>query len=408
VKVRLVQDLGEVPASAWDALTGEDDPFVEHRFLHALETSGSVGERAGWIPLHVTVWEEPEDRLDDDSPVGGGGAGDVPAGERLVAALPLYAKTHSYGEYIFDWAWADAAMRLGLRYYPKLVSMVPVTPATGRRLLVHPALSGDRRRRALAVLTEGAFAAAEATESSSVHLLFLRDQEAADLGFDERLAPRLTHQFHWTNEGYGSFDDFLGRFRSSMRKQVRKERRRVAESPLRVSVRSGTELDEREWSALYRFYKDTCRRKGSYPYLTKRFFTEVRDRLPDRVVSAMAHDPSGEPVAGSLNFEKGAVLYGRYWGCLEEYDMLHFELCYYQLIERAIDRGMARFEAGAQGTHKLRRGLMPAPIHSLHWVRDPVLADAVRDFLPREAASVRRQMEELADHGPFRREPGEG
>jgi hypothetical protein len=403
VKVRIVQDLGELPPASWDALAGDDDPFVEHRFLHALERSGSVGEKAGWVPVHVTVWEEAEDRAPDEAPVGGAAPG-IPESESLVAALPLYAKDHSYGEYIFDWAWANAAMRLGLSYYPKIVSMVPVTPATGRRILVHPGLGqGTRRRRALEALLEGAFAAADAARGSSVHLLFLRDDEREALSFDPRLAPRLTYQFHWTNDGYGSFDDFLGRFRSSMRKQTRKERRRVAESDLRIAVKRGPELDEREWSALHRFYKDTCRRKGSYPYLTKRFFTELRGNAGERAVAALAYGPDDEPVAGSLNFEKGQVLYGRYWGCLEDYDMLHFELCYYRLIERAIDHGMDRFEAGAQGEHKLRRGLMPAPIHSLHWVRDPVLEGAVRDFLPREAAAVSQQMAELAEHGPFRR-----
>jgi len=372
-----VSELSSVDPAAWDALAGEDDPLVEHAFLKALEESRTVGGDSGWLPTHVTVWD----------------------GERLVGALPLYEKDHSYGEFIFDWAWADAAMRLGIHYYPKLVGMVPVTPATGRRILV----AEDVDRGAVVDrLVEGAFEAAEQTGASSIHLLFLRDDERRDLGDHERLRPRLTQQFHWTNEGYVSFDDFLGTFRSSMRKQVRRERRRVAESGLDIRVTSGSELDDRDWRALRRFYVDTCAKRGSPPYLTGDFFHRIREALPKRVVVAMAYR-SGVPVAGSLNFEKGNNLYGRYWGCDEEHEFLHFELCYYRLIERAIERGMKRFEAGAQGTHKLRRGLMPSPIHSVHWIRHPVLARAIGEFLPREAFAMQRQMEELAKHGPFRR-----
>lgn len=363
---------------AWDALVGEDDPFVEHAFLHALERSETVGGDSGWLPTHVTVW-------DDD---------------RLVGALPLYEKDHSYGEFIFDWAWADAAMRLGIRYYPKLVSMVPVTPATGRRLLV----AEDADRAAVVeLLVEGVFEAAERVGASSAHLLFLSERERRELAGHEELRPRLTQQFHWHNDGYGSFDDFLARFRSSMRKQVRRERRSVAASGLDVRVLDGTELGDPEWRALRRFYLDTCAKRGSPPYLTGRFFELIRETFAHRVVAALAYR-DGAPIAGSLNFEKGAALFGRYWGCDEEHEFLHFELCYYRLIERAIDRKMSRFEAGAQGMHKLRRGLMPSPIHSLHWIRHPVLARAIGEYLPREAFATQRQMQELEHHGPFRRD----
>lgn len=381
MQVRLLDGLGGVAPSAWDAIAGDDDPFVEHAFLSTLEDSGSVGEGSGWQPCHVTVWE----------------------GERLVGALPLYLKEHSFGEFIFDWAWADGAMRLGIDYYPKLVSMVPFTPATGRRVLVADDVD---RSRVIASILDGCFEAAERHRVSSLHLLFLGTQEQREVTVQSNAwMARLTSQYHWYNNNYGSFDDFLARFRAQLRKQVRKERRRVAESGLDVRVLESHELGEHEWDALKRFYRITCARHGSYPYLTPRFFELARERLSHRAVAGMAyHD--GRAVAASLNFEKGPHLYGRYWGCTEEHDFLHFELCYYRLIERAIARGMQRFEAGAQGTHKLRRGLMPSPIHSAHWIRHPVLARAVADFLPREASAVEHQMTELARHGPFKREEG--
>lgn len=378
LRARLVDDIGTIDPAAWDALAGRNDPFAEHGFLHAMERGEVVDDASGWRPTHVTVWE----------------------GDRLVGALPLYEKHHSYGEFIFDWAWADAAMRLGVRYYPKLVSMVPVTPATGRRLLV----AEDADRAAVVdALIRGAFEAAERIRASSLHILFLTGDERADLASFDELRPRLSHQFHWHNEGYASLDDFLARFRSPMRKQVRKERRRVEESGLDVRVVEGADLSEGDWDALYRFYRDTCAKRGSPPYLTRGFFEAIRDTFAHRVVAVLAYR-GGVPVAGSLNFEKGDTLYGRYWGCDEEHEFLHFEVCYYRLIERAIDRGMQRFEAGAQGMHKLRRGLLPQPIHSVHWVSHPVLGRAIAEFLPREAFAVQQQMEELSHHGPFRRD----
>ncbi len=369
-----------VDPRAWNELVGEDDPFVEHAFLSLLEESGSVGLGSGWEPTHVTAWR----------------------GNRLVGALPLYLKTHSYGEYIFDWAWADAASRLGVSYYPKLVAMVPVTPVTGRRFLFAP---GEEPGPLVSRLIDGCFEVAEATRASSIHLLFLSPEEQEWVAADGRLMKRLSFQFHWRNAGYESFDDFVGAFRSSMRKKLRKERRVAAESSLRIDRLHGDELSLADWRTIERLYRATCGRKGSYPYLTPEFFELAPTELDGSPLVFAARD-EGQIVAASLNFEKGGHLYGRYWGARERHDMLHFELCYYRLIEHAIDQRMRRFEAGAQGTHKLRRGLMPVPIYSGHWVRHPVLAQAVADFLPREAASVRMQIEELAHHGPFRRSEG--
>jgi predicted N-acyltransferase len=379
-KVRIEHHRGvdELDARAWDALAGDDDPFVEHAFLEALEASGSVGEGTGWAPRHVTAWE--------------GGA--------MVGALPLYRKSHGYGEYIFDWGWASAAARAGLRYYPKLVSMVPFTPATGARFLVG---ASPRRELVARRLLDGALEAMEQERASSLHLLFLSDEERRWVEADGRLLPRLSLQFHFHNDGYASFDDFLARFRADMRKKLRKERRVAAEAGLTIRALTGDAIEPAHLEAMRRFYEDTSGRKGSYPYLTPRFFELAAERLRRRMVLVMAFDAEGRPVAGTLNFEKGAHLYGRYWGALEAHAMLHFELCYYRLIERAIERGVTRFEAGAQGEHKLRRGLLPARVHSAHHLAHPGLRDAVADFLAREAFAVEREIEELAEHGPFRR-----
>jgi len=377
LRVAVLEAIDEVPAQAWDAIAGDDDPFIEHAFLRALEVSESVGGDSGWTPRHIVVW----------------------SGEKLVGALPLYAKDHSYGEYIFDWSWASAAERVGLRYYPKLVSMVPLTPATGTHVLIDAAVDRERVVRAL---LGGVSAVAEELRASSVHLLFLNADEHQLVQRVGGFMPRASLQFHWRNEGYRDFEDYLDRFRSALRKQARRERREATEHGLDIVLKRGDELSASEWDALRNFYRDTCMRKGSGPYLTDAFFDELAATHASRVLAALALDGK-RAVAGTLNFQKGKHLYGRYWGAIDDRPSLHFELCYYRLIEHAIAHGITHFEAGAQGTHKLRRGLLPVEIHSAHWIAQPALADAVADFLPREAASVRREIERLAEHGPFRR-----
>ncbi len=376
LSIELRTGLDGIDPEAWDRLTGDDDPFVEHAFLVALERSGSVGVRAGWQPVHVTAW------LD--------GA--------LVGALPLYAKDHSWGEYIFDFAWARAAHQLGVAYYPKLVSMAPFTPATGRRILVAPDHDEDAITDGLLA---GAAAAADQIDASSLHLLFLRPSERERV-VEAGLMPRLSMQFHWDNEGYGGFDDYLARFRSSKRKQVRRERRQVAEAGLDLVLKPGPELDATDWSAIKRMYRANCLAHGQTPYLRGGFWDALRETHAHRMVVGLAYR-DGVAVACSINFEKGAHLYGRYWGCDEEHEFLHFELCYYRLIEHAIARGYRHFEAGAQGFHKLKRGLMPSEVHSAHWVRDPRLARAVAEYLPGEAMSVQAEMAMLAERSPFHR-----
>lgn len=381
--IDVITSLSSIPAAEWNRLVQADDPFAEHAFLSALERSGSVGPGTGWSPAHIVLR--------------------TPKGQ-LRAALPLYLKQHSYGEYIFDWSWAAAAQRAGIRYYPKLVSMAPLTPATGQRILLG---EDEALSSVVPALLAGARGLSDEIGASSIHLLFLSETERdAIAAAGKDFLPRLSMQFHWHNRGYENFEQYLGALRSPLRKQVRKERARARSTGLTIKTLTGAELTQREYDALWTFYTDTCHKRGSGPYLTERFFKELVDMDPNRVLAVLAYD--GEtPVAGTLNFQKGKRLYGRYWGCLQDYDALHFECCYYQLIERAIDRGMDHFEAGAQGMHKLRRGLLPAAIHSAHHISHPGLRAAVAEFLPAEAFAVEQEMETLAHHGPFKRD-GEG
>jgi hypothetical protein len=327
-------------------------------------------------------------------------------GGRLVGAVPLYLKTNSYGEFIFDWAWADAAQRAGIRYYPKLVAAVPFTPATGRRLLIAPGADAATVARHL---LQGVDQVATDERASSVHFLFCTEAEKLSLA-DGRYAPRLSMQFHWENrrpDPFADFDDYLSTFRSRNRKQVRKERAAAAAHGLTFRTATGPELGDDDWAALQQFYATNVARHHGIEYLQPAFFEVVRQTLPHRLVATLAYR-AGTPVAGTVNFEKGRHLYGRYWGCLEEYQMLHFELCYYRLIERAIERGYTRFEAGAQGEHKLKRGLLPSFTHSAHWIRHPQLGAAIRDYVLAEEPSVRQRATLYAAHSPFRDAGGDG
>src|SRR6266700_3756763 len=349
IETEVLSSISRVEAAAWDALAGDDDPFLEHAFLNALELSESVGAAAGCVPRLVVARQ---------------------AG-RLVGAVPLYLKTNSYGEFIFDWGWAEAAQRAGIRYYPKLVAAVPFTPATGHRLLVAPGADAAGVTRALVRAVEQV---ATDERASSIHFLFCTEAEKDALA-EAHYAPRLSMQFHWENrrpEVFTDFDDYLSIFRSRNRKQVRKERAAAAAHGLTFRTATGAELDDRDWTALYRFYSTNVARHHGIEYLQPAFFEVARRTLSQRLVATLAYR-GGTPVAGTVNFEKGRHLYGRYWGCLEEYQMLHFELCYYRLIERAIERRCTRFEAGAQGEHKLKRGLLPSFTHSAHWIRHPQL-----------------------------------
>ncbi|MTE00960.1 GNAT family N-acetyltransferase [Paracoccus sp. YIM 132242] len=364
--------IAAIPAETWDAL-GDGNPFTTHRFLLALEESGSVGRGTGWQPLHVTLEE----------------------GGRVVAAAPLYAKSHSQGEYIFDHAWAEAYTRAGGRYYPKLQAAVPFTPVTGARLLAYdPAM----RQSLLAGLTR----VAERVGASGVHVTFCTEEEAqagAGIGF----LPRVTQQFHWLNRGYGSFDDFLGALSSRKRKDLRKERARAQAFGGTIRHLTGDDLKPHHWDAFWAFYQDTGSRKWGRPYLTRAFFDHLHQTMRDDILLVLA-ERDGRPVAGALNFIGPDAIYGRYWGCVEDHPFLHFELCYHQAIDVAIARGLSRVEAGAQGEHKLARGYEPVATHSLHWVADEGFGRALADYLDREREAMGEEIEALADFTPFRKE----
>ncbi len=377
LSVRIVPALLEVDPLAWDALVGHDDPFVEHGFLTSLETSGSVGRRAGWTPQHLTVYDR------DD---------------RLVGAAPMYVKAHSYGEYIFDWAWANAAHRAGLSYYPKLVSMVPVTPATGSRLLVLP---GVPRAPVVSALVQGARELAQQVGASGLHWLFVTEEDQHQLtahGFH----PRLSYQFHWTRRPHWTdFSSFLADLTSRRRKEVRRERAQAAGTGLTLTTEPLTALSSDDLDLLHRCYRNTIDEHGGTPYLTEVWFQRLARDLGHRGVAATARR-DGVLVAASLAFHKGRNLYGRYWGTLDPSPALHFELCYHQLIAWALDHGIQRFEAGAQGLHKLPRGLMPSLTYSSHRLQHPGLDAAVADFLGQEAEHVQADVASLSEQGPFR------
>ena len=382
--VTLAESIAAVPAADWDALaapgTGRpDDPFTTHRFLLALEASGSTGPGTGWLARPLLVHR----------------------GAQMIAAAPLYVKSHSQGEYIFDHGWAEAYERAGGRYYPKLQIAVPFTPATGRRFLTLP----GEEVAGMAALIEGATRVAQQNGLSSLHATFCTEAEA-ETGAAMGLMPRLTQQFHWQNDGYSSYEDFLATLASRKRKALRKERAMANSHGLRIENLTGDALRAEHWDAFWAFYQDTGSRKWGRPYLTRDFFDRIQQTMRDDVLLVLAFDGS-RPVAGALNFIGRSALYGRYWGCVEDHPCLHFELCYHRAIDWAIAQGLDRVEAGAQGEHKLARGYLPAETHSLHWIADPAFARAVADYLDRERAAVDEEIEVLTAYGPFRRGPAQ-
>lgn len=351
------------------------DPFTTHRFLAALEDSGSVGAGTGWQPLYLSVKSE----------------------GKIIACAPMYAKSHSQGEYIFDHAFADAYMRAGGRYYPKLQIAVPFTPATGRRLLVAPEAEGVGDR----ALITGALSVMEDHHLSSLHITFCTKDEVAAHA-DATLLPRKTQQFHWHNQGYQTFDDFLAALSSRKRKNIRKERAEAQNFGGEIVLLTGDEIEPHHWDAFWEFYQDTGARKWGQPYLTRRFFDIAHETLRDDMLLALAMR-AGQPVAGALNFIGRETLYGRYWGCVEDHPCLHFELCYYQAIDWAIAQGLSRVEAGAQGGHKLARGYLPVETYSLHAMREPSFSRAVAEYLKAEAHAMEEEIEILTSYGPFRK-----
>ena len=374
LQVKLVQGIGQIDARTWDACVGPDQPFLRHAFLSALEDSGSASQRTGWLPLHLVA----------------------ESGGEQIGCAPMYLKSHSYGEYVFDWGWASAYERAGGTYYPKLQVAVPFTPVPGPRLLVRPGQGGTAR----ATLAHGLVSAAEQLRVSSLHVTFCREDEWHELGA-AGLLKRQGVQYHWHNRGYRAFDDFLASLKHSRRKTIRKERARVAEQGLSIEVLTGDALTPDIWDAFYPFYRSTVDKRWGGAYLSKRFFTRLGETMPEQVVLVLARH-AGRYVAGALNLIGEDTLYGRIWGCRRQFEFLHFEACYYQAIEFAIDRGLARVEAGAQGPHKLQRGYEPVPTYSAHWIRDPGFRAAVERFLAEERAEMACEMEQLRDLLPYR------
>ena len=373
--VRLSDSVGALDKAQWDACAGAENPFICHDFLSILEESGSVGPGTGWSPAPITVSDE--------------------AGQ-LVAAAPAYLKSHSQGEYVFDHGWADAWERAGGQYYPKLQIASPFSPVPGPRLLLRDEAAGP-------TLIAGLEAVTDQNGLSSAHATFITPEQCDDFRAAGWLI-RQGNQFHWINDGYATFDDFLSVLSSRHRKDMRKERARAQEG-LEILHLTGSDLKEAHWDAFWRFYQDTGSRKWGHPYLTRSFFSLLGERMADKVLLMIAQR-EGQPIAGALNLIGADTLYGRYWGCSEEVPFLHFELCYYQAIDAAIARGLSKVEAGAQGEHKLSRGYRPVPTFSAHYIPNASFRRAVADYVEREAMALTDDREWLGERTPFRK--GEG
>jgi predicted N-acyltransferase len=376
-EIALLDGMAEIKAADWEHLANPQggvpvDPFTTHRFLLALDRSRSTGKGSGWQTRPLVLYQ--------------GGA--------PVAAMPLYVKSNSQGEYIFDHGWAEAFQNAGGTYYPKLQSAVPFTPATGRRFL------GDATLAPL--LLDAAIGLTKDNGLSSLHITFCTEAEAASLAGRQGTLHRVTQQFHWENNGYASFDTFLNDLSSRKRKMIRKERETAQGHGLTIRTLTGDDILPEHWDAMWMFYQDTGSRKWGTPYLTRAFFDELHDTMRADALLCLAFD-GDRAVAGALNFIGRDTLFGRYWGCVETYSCLHFELCYYQAIDWAITHGLQRVEAGAQGEHKLARGYLPTPVHSLHWLADPGFAKAVARYLDQERRAVDQEIEVLTAYGPFRK-----
>jgi len=377
-QLTVLASIAEIAAGDWDACAGADNPFAAHAFIAALEQSRSAAGETGWLPRHLVA------RAADG---------------RVVAVAPLYLKSHSYGEYVFDWGWAEAYHRAGGRYYPKLQCAIPFTPVTGPRLMVRPGEDSDGLRRLLAA---GMVEVAKKVGASSVHITFPTEDEYHALG-QAGFLQRLGSQYHWSNRGYAGFDDFLGELSSRKRKAIRKEREAVARTGITLSTLVGADIKARHWDVFHRFYEAMVDRKWGQAYIQRAFFEHLSaSPLADKVVLIWA-EQDGEPLGAAFNMLGADTLYGRTWGGGRPVDFLHFEACYYRAIDFAIAHGIQRVEAGAQGEHKVSRGYLPAPTYSAHWIKDPGLARAISRFLDDERPLIAADIADQAAEGPFRR-----
>ncbi len=375
MKVRIHTSISEVPAASWNALVRDNNPFLRYEFLNAMERHGCVGEKFGWLPRHIAVYED----------------------DLLIAAMPLYEKHNSYGEFVFDNAWADAYERAGRTYFPKLVSAIPYTPATGQRLLS----VADREEETWPLLLRTALRFAEESGVSSFHALF---PERREHQFFQRqgLLSRHDCQFHWHNENYRDFDDFLSRLVSRKRNNIRQERRKVAQADINLRLMDGHSATSLDWRNFSRFYEQTFAEKWGVATFNLGFFQELAQTLPDQIVLVLADAGSG-CIAGALMYRSDTMLYGRHWGCIEQVDALHFEACYYQGIEYCIRHGLQRFEPGAQGEHKIARGFLPTLTRSSHWIADGDCRQPISNFVAHERQAVAEYMTQLESANPYKK-----
>jgi uncharacterized protein len=377
VSVNIVERISQLSAVDWDACAGEDNPFVSYAFLSALEDSGSATSKTGWQPHHLAIGVEDG---------------------RLLGVVPMYLKSHSQGEYVFDWGWADAYERAGGRYYPKLQVAAPFSPVTGPRLLARP---GDNADSVRATLIAGMIETVKQYNLSSVNVTFAHEADAGRLEAAGFLI-RHGHQFHWRNQDYDTFDDFLANLSSRKRKNIRKERKAIADAGVRFDTLVGDDIKPHHWDEFHEFYVSTYDRKWGYPYLTREFFDLLNDRMADKVALIRAEE-DGYAIGGALNLIGSESLFGRNWGCNSQRKFLHFEACYYRAIDLAIELKLDRVEAGSQGPHKIQRGYLPVQTYSAHWIRDEGFRDAVADFLVREKQAEAGEVEYLGELSPFRR-----
>ncbi len=374
VELKILDSLATIPSKDWDALI-DNNPTLRHAFLQSMIDAACTTAKTGWLPQFLTLWREIEGK------------------PSLCGAVPLYVKSHSYGEYVFDWAWAEAYQRHGLEYYPKLLSAIPFTPCSGGRLLAKT--SADKK-----LLVDGLISLAEQSDVSSLHVLFpVADDH--QLLIEAGMMPRTSIQFHWQNTDYKSFDDFLATMSHDKRKKVKQERRKVNEAGITFRRLVGADITDADWDFFAACYDQTYRAHFSTPYLNRKFFGLIGKRMPENVLLIIA-EREGKPIASALNLFDEHTLYGRYWGGLAFHSGLHFETCYYQALEFCIARGIQVFEGGAQGEHKLARGFLPVKCHSAHWLKHPRFAKAVEDFLRRESGGIERHVNELEESSPFK------
>lgn len=376
--IRTIESLHSISSTEWNALVGDEYPFTRYEFLIALENNAAVGKEFGWLPNFFLAYDD---------------------NNTLVGALPLYIKFNSYGEFVFDWAWADAYHQNHLQYYPKLVSSIPYTPATGPRLLIH---KNKHHQEIADTLINSVLAFAEKSQFSSFHCLFTNTKDTQYFKNNPRFMMRLGCQFHWKNDHYKNFTDYLDKLTSKKRKQIKRERRIVKEQEIEFEILNGLEATEYHWDIFHRFYENTFDRKSGMATLSNSFFKEIAKTMPENIVLVLAKHQN-QYVASAFNLKGTDTLYGRHWGCSAEFDNLHFEACYYQGLEYCINNNLKYFEPGAQGEHKIARGFMPTKTWSAHWIAHPQFRESISNFLTHETQGMLQYIDELNEHSPFKR-----